>query len=280
MKRILTVLKTDAELVEQRISEILSDTDGDFEVLFDSMKYSALGGGKRIRPVLAIEFAKAFGADAESVLSLAVAVELVHTYSLIHDDLPCMDDDDTRRGRATNHKVFGEATALLSGDGLLTLAFSVICSDKHLSDKDKVTAVKLLADFSGVHGMIGGQQLDLIGEKKRLQRREHEKMNALKCGRLIKCACLMGCIAAGANEKCFAAAEEYADNIGLAFQIKDDIFDMGQEDEKTTYLSFMNKEEAQEYVNRLTEKAINALSSFEGTQTLCDMARFLRDRTV
>lgn len=280
MKRILTVLKSDVELVEQKITEILSESDGDYEVLFDSMRYSALGGGKRIRPVLAIEFAKAFGAEAEDVISLAVAVELVHTYSLIHDDLPCMDDDDTRRGKPTNHKVFGEATALLSGDALLTLAFSVICSDKHLSDKDKVVAVKLLADFSGVNGMIGGQQIDLIGEKKRLQRKEHEKMNALKCGRLIKCACLMGCIAAGVSADVFAAAEEYADNIGLAFQVKDDIFDMGQEDGKTTYLSFMTRDEAQKYVDCLTEKAINAISVFKGTETLCDIARFLCDRTV
>ena len=284
MKKILTILKSNAELTEKEIEKIISSvaekTEKGFEVLPDSMLYSANGGGKRIRPTLTIEFCKLFAGDVKAALPLAAAVELVHTYSLIHDDLPCMDNDDMRRGKPTNHKVFGEATALLAGDGLLTLAFSVICSSEELSSEAKVKAVKMLADYAGANGMIGGQQIDLIGEKQSLTKEQHRQMNLLKTGALIKCAALFGCIAAGADEKAFESAEIYAENVGIAFQVTDDILDMGEEDQKTTYLSFMTKEEAVAYAAELTKKAVNAVKDIAGSETLVELAGFLASREV
>lgn len=284
MKKILSVLKSNASLTEKEIEKILSGvsekTAEAFSVLPSSMHYSANGGGKRIRPSLTLEFCKLFSGDEKAALPLAAAVELVHTYSLIHDDLPCMDNDDMRRGKPTNHKVYGEATALLAGDALLTLAFSVICSSTELGSESKVKAVKLLADFAGANGMIGGQQIDLIGEMRKLTKDEHRQMNLLKTGALIKCAALFGCIAAGADEDGFKAAEIYAENVGIAFQVTDDILDMGEEDGKTTYLSFMSKDEAVAYAEELTEKAVVAIKDIKGSETLVGLARFLAARDV
>ena len=284
MNQILSVLSSDALLTEQKIGRILSEisenTPEAFRNLPESMLYSANGGGKRMRPALTLEFCKMHSGNENAALTLAAAVELVHTYSLIHDDLPCMDDDDTRRGKPTNHKMYGEATALLAGDALLTLAFSVICSCKELEDAAKVKAVKLLADFAGANGMIGGQQIDLAGEKRKLSEQEHRQMNLLKTGALIKCAALFGCIAADADEKAFRQAEIYAENVGLAFQVTDDILDMGEEDEKTTYLTFMTKAEAEEYAKVLTEKAVDAIKDYNNSETLIGIARFLAKREV
>jgi geranylgeranyl diphosphate synthase type II len=191
-----------------------------------------------------------------------------------------MDNDDIRRGKPSCHKAYGEATALLCGDALLTEAFSVISNSTELDAEAKIKAVKALSDYSGIRGMIGGQQIDLMGEERRLTQSEHKKMNMLKTGALIKCACLMGCIAAGADEKAFAAANIYAENVGLAFQVTDDILDMGEEDEKTTYLTFMSKDEALEYARLLTNGAIEAISSYENSETLIELAKFLQERKV
>lgn len=280
MKRILSVLNSNSELVSAELEAILGSKDSDYAVLLDSMRYSALGGGKRIRPTLTLEFSRLHGGSERAALTLAAAVEMVHTYSLIHDDLPCMDNDDVRRGKPTNHKVYGEATALLAGDALLTMAFSVICQSEALSDTQKVKAVRLLSEYAGANGMIGGQQIDLIGEKKRLTEKEHKKMNTLKTGALIRCAALFGCIAAEADEAAFSAAERYAENIGLAFQVTDDLLDIGEEDEKTTYLTFMTEERARRYASELTDGAVNAIKDYEGSETLISLARFLRDRQV
>ena len=167
MNGILTVLNSNSELVEAEAKKLFADKDADFAVLYNSMEYAFFGAGKRVRPTLALEFAKMLGAEAKKALPLALAVELVHNYSLVHDDLPCMDDDDMRRGKPSCHKAYGEATALLCGDALLTEAFSVICGSKEISDSAKVKAVKALSDYSGIRGMIGGQQMDLLGEEKR-----------------------------------------------------------------------------------------------------------------
>ena len=220
------------------------------------------------------------GGTDEKALPLAMAIEMVHTYSLIHDDLPCMDDDDERRGMPSNHKVFGEATALLAGDGLLTLAFSVIVSSSALSDSAKIKAVRLLADSAGVFGMIGGQQIDLLGEKQKLTEQQHKKMNLLKTGALIKAAALMGCIAADADASAFDAASAYAENVGLAFQVKDDLLDIGEEDGKTTYLTFMSATDAEKLVASLTENAVSAVSVIPNSELLIEAAEFLRDRAV
>ena len=280
MNGILTVLTNNSELVESKAKQLFANKDKDFALLYDAMEYAFFGAGKRIRPTLTLEFAKMLGGSKEAALPLALAVELVHNYSLVHDDLPCMDDDDMRRGKPSCHKAYGEATALLCGDALLTEAFSVICESKELDDIAKVKAVKALSDFSGIRGMIGGQQIDLMGEERRLTENEHKKMNMLKTGALIKCACLMGCIAADADEKAFEAASTYAENVGLAFQVTDDILDMGEEDEKTTYLSFMSKDEATDYARQLTNGAIDAISSYKNSDTLIALAEFLQERKI
>lgn len=279
-KRILEVLNSNSALVEEAAKRLFSEKDSDYTELFDAMEYAVFGGGKRIRPTLVLEFAKCFGGSVEATLPLALAVELVHNYSLVHDDMPCMDNDDMRRGKPSTHKKYGEATALLCGDALLTEAFSVISGNEALTARARLDAVKRLAKCSGAYGMIGGQQIDLTGEKRKLTLSEHKKMNMLKTGALINCACILGCIAAEADKKAFEAAECYSENIGLAFQVTDDLLDMGEEDGKTTYLSFMSEDEARNYAAKLTENAINAVKNFEHSETLIELAEFLRERTV
>lgn len=281
-------LEANARKTEAKIAELLSKRDPDFAVLFDSMSYSANGGGKRVRPTLTLEFARMLSHDSKveaGALTLAAAIELIHTYSLIHDDLPCMDNDDLRRGKPTNHKVYGEATALLAGDALLTLAFEAVTESQDLSDKAKIIAVSLLAKSAGACGMIGGQQLDLLGEERTRKAEKfnfslHRKMNLLKTGALISCAAQLGCIAADADEAAFSAAKKYAENLGLAFQVTDDLLDMGEEDEKTTYLSFMTADEAARYASELTDNAIKAISDFENSENLVLLAVQLRDRKL
>ena len=280
MKQILTTIKENADLLETEINRILCTCDESYRVLFDSMLYSAQGGGKRIRPFLTLEVCKALGGNGNTALPLAAAVELIHTYSLIHDDLPCMDNDDERRGRPSNHIAFGEATALLAGDALLTLAFETVCNAASLSAENKVRAIKLLSESAGARGMIGGQQLDLIGETGGLDRDTHLKMNLLKTGALIRAAAGLGCIAANADTDSFKAIDEYAKNIGLAFQITDDLLDDGEEEEKTTFLTFMTRKEAKEYAMALTEKAVKAISAIDNNETLTALAYFLSDRKV
>lgn len=282
----LKILEENSRLTENKINSLLSARDDDFGVLFDSMSYSANGGGKRIRPTLTLEFFRMLSssdASLDGALTLAAAIELIHTYSLMHDDLPCMDNDDLRRGKPSNHKKFGEATALLAGDALLTLAFDAVTDSDALSDAAKVKAVSLLAKSAGANGMIGGQQLDLLGEERSFKKDRfdislHRKMNLLKTGALISAAAKLGCIAANADERAFSAAEVYAENVGLAFQVTDDLLDMGEEDEKTTYLSFMTANEAADYAADLTKMAIEAVSELKNSDTLIELAVFLRDR--
>ena len=280
MKKILSVLSSNSELVEGAAKKLFAEKDADYAQLFESMEYAFFGAGKRIRPTLTLEFAKMLGGSEGAALPLALAVELIHNYSLVHDDLPCMDNDDMRRGKPSTHKAYGESMALLCGDALLTEAFSVVCASRELSDSAKTKAISVLAECSGVRGMIGGQQIDLFGEGRRLDQREHKKMNALKTGALIQCACLLGCIAADADEKAFECARIYAENVGLAFQVTDDLLDMGQEDGKTTYLTFMDETQAREYAKKLTIDAISAVKAYEGSETLVSLAEFLQERTV
>ena len=273
-------LSKNAEMIERALAAYYDKSDADYGQLIDSQRYSLLGGGKRIRAYLVMETCRTLGGEDKAALPYACAIEMVHTYSLIHDDLPCMDNDVERRGKPTNHVVYGEATALLAGDALLTMAFEAVCKCDGLSAENKVKAVKLLSEKAGACGMIGGQQLDLNGEKEQLSRDTHLKMNLLKTGALIRAAALLGCIAADADEKAFKAADEYAKNLGLAFQVTDDLLDDGEEDEKTTFLTFMSREEAQDYADGLTEKAVAALGEMENTETLISLAYFLAKREV
>jgi geranylgeranyl diphosphate synthase type II len=192
--------------------------------LYESMRYSLLAGGKRIRPVLTLAFCQAAGGEPDRALPLAAAIEMVHTYSLIHDDLPSMDNDSLRRGRPTNHRVFGESMAILAGDALQAAAFSrVLWSD--LSAQQKADAALVLARAAGEDGMVAGQVLDLEGERRPLAPDEIAKMNALKTGCLLEAACVMGVIAAGGTECQLHAARGYASALGLAFQVRDDMLD-------------------------------------------------------
>lgn len=274
------VLNNDIRKVNHSLLSFLPDAkDGQVEVV-KAMEYSLINGGKRIRPVLALEFAKACGGSRDDCLALACALEYVHTYSLIHDDLPCMDDDDMRRGKPSCHKQFGEATALLAGDALLTHAFDIVASSD-LPSEIKASAISLLAQNAGVCGMIGGQVIDLIYEKKNPNINQLLTVYKMKTGALISAACLMGCISAGAGDEQIAAASKFAYSLGIAFQIQDDILDIigdeqklgkpigsDAENNKTTYATLVGIEKAKSDVKTLTDAAIEQLKYFENTEFL------------
>lgn len=294
MLQIEQQLTEDAALVEKRLDTLTQDYDRDYPVLFDSIRYSLLSGGKRIRPFLSLQFCRLFGGDEAVALDLGCALEMIHTYSLIHDDLPCMDDDDLRRGKPTNHIVYGEAAAVLAGDALLTEAFS-IASSPAIPAEIVPAAVRILAEASGSFGMIGGQMLDLRGETERLDFEALLEMHAKKTGALIRAACLLGCLSAGitdSDDVRYQAAVTYAENIGLAFQVIDDRLDavgseedlgkpIGSDEEsgKTTFLTFMSVEQAYDYASDLTEQAKNAIALFPARTTLCELADYLLTRT-
>ena len=281
-----------ATLTEKALNEYYQE-DADLASLLNAERYSLFAGGKRIRPLLTLEFCKLFGGEEEAALPFACAVEMVHTYSLIHDDLPCMDDDDLRRGKPTNHKVFGESTALLAGDALLTGAFEAAASNPHVSPDTALNAVRFLSNSAGRYGMVGGQIMDLEGEKKKLTLDQLLKLHSLKTGALISAAAVMGALAAGCDfaDACMEDVITYAENIGLAFQIVDDILDQTGDAaalgknvgvdaarEKNTFLSFYSLEEAQFYADRLTDEAIRAIRKYPDSDTLCSLAEWLSKR--
>lgn len=265
------------------------------QTLIDSMEYSLMCGGKRIRPLLTLLFCELCGEDAKKALPFACAVEMIHTYSLIHDDMPCMDDDDYRRGKPSNHKVYGEDIATLSGDALQSLAFEIMTSDdvaNSISPKNALKAANTLAKYCGVLGMVGGQVIDIQNEGKKADITILQEMDEKKTAALIKASCEMGCIVAGADEAKINAATQYAHSIGIAFQIVDDILDVtstseelgkpvgsDSENDKSTYVSLLGIDKCRELVKELTESAINSLSVFENdTQTLKDLALSLANR--
>lgn len=262
------------ELINDYLSSAIPECTFGEDIVHKAMEYSLSVGGKRIRPVLVLEFCSICGGDINKALPFAAALEMVHTYSLIHDDLPCMDDDDTRRGMPSCHIKFGEEYALLAGDALLTRAFGVLCQSGATSDQI-VKAVSLLSDLAGANGMIGGQVVDLKNEDKPCTIETLEIMDSLKTGALIKCAALLGVIASGGSQAEYEAAGKYASYLGHAFQIVDDILDViGDEKElgkpigsdkdcgKSTYVSVLGIEESQKYANEITGKAIDALEIF------------------
>lgn len=285
------ILKNDVRKIEYSLLSFLPETkDGQYEVV-DAMKYSIVNGGKRIRPVLALEFAKACGGTRDDCIPLACALEYVHTYSLIHDDLPCMDNDDMRRGRPSCHIEYDEATALLAGDALLTQAFEII-SDSDISDDKKVKAVSLLSQNSGVSGMIGGQVIDMIFEKEDNPTLKNLlTVYRLKTGALISAACLMGCISADAQPQQFSSASKFAYSLGVAFQIQDDILDItgdesklgkhvgsDKENNKLTYAAVAGIDKAKKDVAILTETAVSQLDVFENAEFIKKLAVNLMSR--
>lgn len=286
----------DIKLIEEALESFLPSGDCLEKNVVDAMRYSLMAGGKRVRPRLVLEFARLIGEKDEEVLPLACAVEMIHTYSLIHDDLPCMDDDDTRRGKPSNHKVFGEAVALLAGDALLTLAFKTVFSG--LNSKNacrRAKCAELLAEFAGATGMIGGQIIDLESEGKTPERERLEIMDKKKTGCLIKAACLLGCVGAGIfDEEKLNAAESYGESIGLAFQIVDDILDVTSttqqlgkpvgsdlQQDKATYVSLLGVDECKRLADELTDKALGSLDVFDGDSTaLKELALSLANRNI
>ncbi len=264
------------KMINDALEQYLPASD---DIVSEAMKYSVRNGGKRIRPMLTLEFCKLCGLEVQKALPFACAVEMIHTYSLIHDDLPCMDDDDYRRGKPSCHKAFGEANALLAGDALLTLAFET-AAKADLPAENIVRAVRELAYSAGILGMVGGQVLDLQNENKALTGAELEQIHNLKTGELIRVACVLGCVAADADEKKIQAAEEYAKGIGLTFQIVDDILDVTSDAEtlgkpigsdaencKTTYISLFGIEKSRKIAADLTDKSKEALCAFDNDCT-------------
>ena len=258
--------------------------------LFDAMQYSLLAGGKRLRPIMAFEFCRMCGAAWEKAMPFAAAIEMIHTYSLIHDDLPCMDNDDYRRGRLTNHKVYGEAMAVLAGDALLTDAFCV-ASTADLQGGAMGDAVAVLAQCAGSLGMVGGQVLDIMSEERTLTEQEVLDIQTRKTGALINAACVLGVMAAGGTEKQIAAAGRFAGLLGLAFQIRDDMLDViGTQEEmgkgvgtdagKNTFVRLHGLDTCEDLVQKYTAYAIKELSAFEDTQYMISLAKSLTERRV
>lgn len=273
----------DIKLIEEALFDYIPKGLVYEKILVDSLAYSLKAGGKRIRPRLVLEFSRLCGGNDKSAIPFACAVEMIHTYSLIHDDLPCMDDDDMRRGKPSNHKVYGEDIALLAGDALQSLAFEIMsCRDtlKTSSADRAVRCINILSSYCGTAGMVGGQVIDLENEKKKADLKSVTECNRKKTGALIKAACEMGCVSASADEEKINAARIYGENIGIAFQIVDDILDVTSSDEelgkpvgsdiennKSTYVSLLGIDECKERVDKLTSKAIDSLNVFDGDIT-------------
>ncbi|BFL40415.1 polyprenyl synthetase family protein [Agathobaculum sp. NSJ-28] len=286
-------MKADVAQIEAALAQYLSRETGEgYDRIFEAAKYSALAGGKRLRPVIVLAFCRLCGGEADKAMPFACALEMIHTYSLIHDDLPCMDDDDLRRGRPTCHKAFDEATAVLAGDGLLTAAFETAAAAKGLDAEAVLRCVRILGREAGMNGMIAGQVLDLGAEHRRISLDALNLLQSLKTGCLLRAACELGCTAAGCTDaRTLEAAREYGEKLGLAFQIQDDILDIegdartlgkttGKDarDEKSTFPALLGLEACRALADRLTGEAVAALDGLPGNGFLTELARSLTGR--
>ena len=272
--------------IDAAVEALLPALPDSLTAVGDMMRYTLQGGGKRIRPLLTLLFCQAAGGDPANALPFAAAVEYVHTYSLIHDDLPCMDNDDMRRGKPASHVKFGEANALLAGDALLTHAFAAIAAAEERTSvpaKNVVRATRELSLLAGAGGMVGGQFLDLASEGTDCAAQTLLEMDSLKTGALIEAACVLGLLAADADERLFAPARTFARALGLAFQIEDDLIEFADEtetsdavNEKATYITKFGEAEARRLAAVYTGQAIDALDAFgEAKQPLVALAKAL-----
>ena len=280
------------EYVENFLKDYYERLHGEPQkLLFEAMEYSLLAGGKRLRPVFAFDFCRMCGADWHQAAPFAAAIEMIHTYSLIHDDLPCMDNDDFRRGRPTNHKVYGEGIAVLAGDALLTDAFAVASTAKLPNPATMADAIGVLAECAGSMGMVGGQILDIMSEERTLTEQEVLDIQSRKTGALINAACVLGVLAAGGSEEQIQAAAGFAALLGLAFQIRDDMLDVigtreemgkgvGTDETKNTFVRLYGLEKCEELVQKYTQAAIDHLDVFEDNAYMIALARSLTDRRV
>ncbi|MBO6204397.1 MAG: polyprenyl synthetase family protein [Selenomonas sp.] len=279
-------------LVEKQLVKELNERDPLNKTLCESMKYSLMAGGKRLRPIMLMAAADAVGAKGTDYLTTGCAMEMIHTYSLIHDDLPAMDDDDYRRGKLTNHKVYGAGMATLAGDALLTLAFEVMLRQQGVSAEKLVQVVREISQAAGPDGMGGGQALDLESEGKRISMETMKKIHLGKTGALFRAAIRSGAILGGASEDELQALTVYADNFGLAFQITDDILDVigdekvigkpvgsDEKNHKSTYVTLTSLEEAQKLAQEAVDTAIDALKIFgEEADFLRELVAYLMKR--
>lgn len=290
MEKYKEQMQTYCSAIEAYLEQCFADDSVAQKTLYRAMRYSLLAGGKRVRPVLALEFSRICGADWQKTLPFAAAIEMVHTYSLIHDDLPCMDDDDYRRGRLTNHKVFGEAVAVLAGDALLTAAFDTI-SSANAAAETRLNGVQILSRAAGEQGMVGGQVLDMEGETRVVSSEDVYRIHRLKTGCLISAACRMGVAAAAGTSEQMAAAEAYADSLGLAFQIRDDMLDVlgdaeklgkatHMDEQKTTFVDLFGIDSCVKLIAEETEKAIAALDVFDDRYFLTTLAKNMAIREI
>lgn len=279
-------------LIDKEIDRLFPKVNTDwYPEVIEASRYSLMLGGKRIRPIIMLEFCKLFGGDYNECIDFAVALEMIHTYSLIHDDLPCMDNDDMRRGNPSCHIKFGEDIALLAGDTLLTESFK-IAADAPVDNDKKIRAIQVLSSMAGLHGMIGGQVMDLSFEKKKPTLKELHAMYVKKTGCLISAAAQIGAIIGGGNEEEIEIAISYALNVGLAFQIIDDILDItgdeavlgkpigsDQSNDKTTLVSLLGLEQARKTAKEMTVEALGLLSKYNGdSQNLKEITRYLLER--
>lgn len=286
-------LKEKKAIVDTALQRYFLDSDNKpLKTLKESMKYSLFAGGKRLRPILCIAGAEAVGGSYRDVLPVACALEFIHTYSLIHDDLPVMDDDDLRRGRPTNHKVFGEAIALLAGDGLLTDAFYIMSTNRNTDPKRLLWAINIIAEAAGSNGMVGGQVVDIQSEGKDVDMTMLEFIHSHKTGALIAASVTSGVILAGGSENDIKAISRYGKNIGLAFQIADDILNVigdpellgknvgsDKDKHKVTYPAIVGLEKSKEIQKKLVKNAISSLEHFDSkADPLREIARYIIER--
>lgn len=281
-------------VVEEWLEKCVTVPDLPERKLFEAMRYSLLAGGKRLRPVLSLAVCDMLGGRHESVLPFACAIELIHAYSLIHDDLPCMDDDDFRRGRPTNHKVFGEATAVLAGDALLNTACEIMLNAVLGDTEDprgKAEAAMIIIKAAGTTGMIAGQIIDLESENTAISFEELCRMHRLKTGALIRASVLSAARICKADEKTWEALDSYSRHIGLAFQIKDDLLDFegdpavlgkntgsDEKNKKSTFVTMLGIEKAKELLEETVDKAVKSLEGLENAGFLVETAVYIADR--
>ena len=258
--------------------------------IYDAMEYSLFTGGKRLRPIFAIKSYELFDDDLDKILPFAIAIEMIHTYSLIHDDLPSMDNDDLRRGKPTNHKVFGEAMAILAGDGLLNFAFEIMSNyslnnmGSLIENNRNIRAIREIANYSGCNGMIGGQVLDILSNYDKMDEESLIYMYSTKTAALIQASIISGAIIGGACEEELESLRDFGLNLGLAYQIKDDLLDFNEDKSinKFTYLRYHSLEDAERKVEILSQKAINALDLLENrnTESLKSLTKLLINREI
>lgn len=290
------ILNAKIEKINKALKEYIPSDSNYQKVIYEAMSYSLFAGGKRLRPVLMMGACEMCGENEDVCIPFASAMEMIHTYSLIHDDLPAMDNDDYRRGMPTNHIKFGEANAILAGDALLNRAFEVVSGYDidGVDAKSVLRAINVMARSSGCDGMIGGQIVDIESEGEEISLEKLEYIHARKTGAIIRSSAVIGAILAGADEDRIKAVDEFAKNLGVAFQIRDDILDVigdeealgkpvgsDEENDKNTYVKIVGLEEAERLVSEYSEKAVSALSVFgDKAEFLIKLSEYLIDREM